>query len=56
MFMRIMKVIVTYDYFICRPSFALNLCKKYQSFMQVCIVICVLYMRNVDPLYKSKFV
>ena len=29
-FIRIMKVIMTYDYWICRTSLALSLCKKYQ--------------------------
>ena len=29
-FMRIMKVIMIYDYWICRPSLALNPCKKYE--------------------------
>ena len=29
-FTRIMKVIMTYEFWICGPSLALNLCKKYQ--------------------------
>ena len=40
-FMRIMKVIMTYDYWICRPSLALNPCKKYEiSYEGVHIYFC----------------
>ena len=47
--MQIIKVIMTYDYWICRPLLALNPCKKYQIMYAIVHSYSCKCMRNKYP-------